>query len=317
MIRRSGWLDVELRHLIALQAVGRNGSFRQAANDLGYVQSAVSQQVAFLERRLGVQLVHRPGGPRAVSLTVAGELVVAHSDDILRHLRMAEADLAAVGGGRAGVLRIGVFDHVAAGLLPTLVRTFARRWPALEMQASEVRTDAELLRALGDDQLDVAFADLPLAASRFSWSELFAEPYVLVVPAASPWAARRRQARREDLVGLELVRQRGCRHALRVESVLRARGLRPTVVRETHSIATVQALVGAGIGAAFLPRSVVNRDDTTIASIGLGRLVEPSRHALAWRADRSRSAAARALEDVVRAALADGHGARRRRGGAG
>src|SRR4026207_128981 len=71
-MKPDGWLGVELRHLAALQAVAREGSFGGAAVALGSSQSAVSQQIAALERIVGERLVERPGGPRPVSLTDAG-----------------------------------------------------------------------------------------------------------------------------------------------------------------------------------------------------------------------------------------------------
>src|SRR5579885_556907 len=95
------WLGVELRHLAALQALADTGSFGRAAEELGYTQSAVSQQIATLERRVGARLVERPGGPRPVSITEAGALLLRHADSILSRLQAAQADLQALQAGES------------------------------------------------------------------------------------------------------------------------------------------------------------------------------------------------------------------------
>ena len=87
------WLGVELRHLAALQALEDEGSFGRAADALGYTQSAVSQQIATLERIVGEQLVERPGGPRPVTLTEAGAAAAAPRRAIVARLQAAQADL--------------------------------------------------------------------------------------------------------------------------------------------------------------------------------------------------------------------------------
>lgn len=73
------WLGLDLRHLIALKAIADEGSFGKAAERLGYTQSAVSQQIATLERIVGLRLVERPGGPRPVSMTEAGRTLLRHA----------------------------------------------------------------------------------------------------------------------------------------------------------------------------------------------------------------------------------------------
>src|ERR671937_348312 len=94
------WAGLELRHLLALDAVAREGSFGRAAVALGYTQSAISQQIAALERIVGERLVERPGGPRPVSLTDAGELLLRHADAIVARgeLDLTFADLPLVDG---------------------------------------------------------------------------------------------------------------------------------------------------------------------------------------------------------------------------
>src|SRR3954470_20827277 len=115
------WLGVELRHLAALQAIAEEGSFGRAAKRLGYTQSAVSQQLATLERIVGEKLVERPGGPRPVALTEAGRLLLRHAEAIVARLQAAQADLQALRSGESGVLRVGTFQSVGARLLPEIM----------------------------------------------------------------------------------------------------------------------------------------------------------------------------------------------------
>src|SRR5918912_864150 len=148
------WLGIELRHLTALEAVGREGSFGRAAKSLGYTQSAVSQQIAALERIVGARLVDRPGGPRPVSLTGAGELLLRHAEAIVARLSAAQADMAALAEGEAGPLRVGIFQSVGARVLPELMRRFSEAWPLVEIQLTESASDSDLLAAVERGELD-------------------------------------------------------------------------------------------------------------------------------------------------------------------
>src|ERR1700751_5966664 len=114
----NGWVGVDLRHLAALEAVARTGSFGRAARELGYTQSAVSQQIAQLERIVGQRLFDRPGGPRPVEPTEAGLLLLRHADAIVGQLDAARADMAALAEGEAGTLRVGIYQSVGAPLPP-------------------------------------------------------------------------------------------------------------------------------------------------------------------------------------------------------
>src|SRR5881398_4231319 len=139
------WLGAELRHFLALEAVAREGSFGKAARKLGYTQSAVSQQIAALERIVGQRLIERPGGPKPVSLTEAGRLLLTHADAIAARVAAAQADLNALGEGEAGTLRVGVFQSVGQRILPELMRRFSTSWPKVDVSLTESADDTELL----------------------------------------------------------------------------------------------------------------------------------------------------------------------------
>ena len=186
------WLGLELRHLVALKAIAEEGTFGRAARRLGYTQSAISQQIAMLERIVGQKLIDRPGGPRPVSLTEAGELLLRHADAIAARLQAAQADLAALDAGDAGPLRIGTYQSVGAKVLPQLLREFSEQWPQVEITLQESADDGELIRLVERGELDLSFVVLPLDPGPYEAVELFRDPYVLVVPAGSPLADRGR-----------------------------------------------------------------------------------------------------------------------------
>src|SRR5919197_777555 len=171
------WLGIELRHLTALEAVAREGSFGRAAVALGYTQSAVSQQIAALERIVGARLVERPGGPRPVSPTDAGELLLRHAEAIVARLAAAQADLPALADGEAGILRVGIYQSVGQRILPELMRRYAAAWPRVEIALTESASDAELLALVERGELDMTFADLPLTEGPFEALELLRDPH--------------------------------------------------------------------------------------------------------------------------------------------
>src|SRR4029450_8225231 len=114
------WLGIELRPLAALAAVAEEASFRGAAARLGYTQSAISQQIATLERLVGAKLIERPGGPRAVSLTDTGRVGLRPAEAIIARRQAAQADVTAMTEGGAGALRVGAFQSAGSRILPEL-----------------------------------------------------------------------------------------------------------------------------------------------------------------------------------------------------
>lgn len=298
------WLGIDLRHLAALQAVAGEGSFHRAAGRLGYTQSAVSQQIAGLERIVGTSLVHRPGGPRPISLTEAGMLLLRHADAMLSRLRAAEADLGALASGEAGRLQVGTYQSVGRRILPTLMREFAVSRPLLEIRLIESATDLELLPLVESGELDLTFALLPLSDGPFEAVELLRDPYVLIAPAASPLAQG--VVNLSELADQPLIGFRQCRSLDTIETYLRSEGIEPRYVFRSDDNGTLQALVAADMGVAFVPRLTVEMGDDNIVVVDLEDRLPPRRIALAWHRDRYRSAAMDAFIEAVSAYCAAG-----------
>jgi molybdate transport repressor ModE-like protein len=294
------WLGVELRHLAALQAIADEGSFGRAAIRLGYTQSAVSQQIATLERIVGERLVERPGGPRPVALTEAGRLLLRHAEAIVARLQAAHADLAALSAGASGTLRVGTYQSVGRNILPSVMRRFGAAWPDVELKLTEMTTDDALVGLVERGDLDLTFADFRHWEGPFDELHLLDDPYVLLVQADSPLAHRKRPPTLAEIAELPLIGFRQCRSTGMVESHFREDGLDPTFVFRSDDNGTVQAMVGAGVGIALVPRLTVDPNDPSTVAIELGDLVPSRRISLVWHRDRYRSPAARAFSDVAR-----------------
>jgi DNA-binding transcriptional LysR family regulator len=299
------WLGLELRHLTALKAVAEHGSFGRAARALGYTQSAVSQQIATLERIVGARLIDRPGGPKPVSLTEAGRLLLGHAESITARLQAAHADLDALADGAAGPLRVGTYQSVGARLLPTILNRFVAEWPQVEISLQELGDDGALLSLVERGELDLTFTMLPLPPGPFAFVELMRDPYVLVVAEGSPLADRTRPPTPREIVDLPLIANRSCRSFEAGMQILRGTGREPRIVLRSDDNGTVQGLAASGMGVALVPRLTVDESDERVAVVELGDRFPDRVIGIAWHRDRHRSRAAEAFVDEARAVSAE------------
>lgn len=251
--RRDRWLGVEIRHLAALSAIVQEGSFRGAADSLGYVQSAISQQVAHLEELAGKRLIERSRGSAPVSLTPAGELLVDHVDAILTRFNAAQEEIAALADGRAGTLRVGAFQSVATRVFPHVIPTFRRTAPELRVVPTETQTDLPLLEMLEAGDIELAFCQTPVPDGPFESVELMRDPYVLLVATSSPLAEREEPPPLATIGAMPLIGFNLSRAQDRMVEMFRERDVEPAFVFRSDLNATVQALVAAGVGVAVVP----------------------------------------------------------------
>jgi DNA-binding transcriptional LysR family regulator len=298
------WLGVEVRHLAALAAVASEGSFSRAATRLGYTQSAVSQQIAMLERIVGEKLIERPGGPRAVSLTDAGSVLLRHAEAIVNRLDAARADISALRAGESGSLRVGTYQSIGARIVPEVMRRFLADWQGIELGLSEPGNDPALYDAIESGTLDLAFCSPPLPDGPFEALELMSEPYVLVVPAEHP-AALRGSASLDQLGDLGLIGSNSCSTSVVVENALREHGFQVEHAFRSDDNGTLQGLAAAGFGAALMPLLAVAPGDERVRVVRLEPPVPRRTIAVVWHRDRHRSPAARAFVEIAQSVSAD------------
>ena len=293
------WLGVEVRHLAALEAVARAGSFGRAASELGYTQSAISQQIAALERIVGERLVERPGGPRAISMTEAGSLLLRHAEAIVNRLNAARADMLALQAGETGSLRVGTYQSIGARVLPEVMRRFRAGFPKIELGLTEPTNDAELYAEIESGRLDLAFCSAPLPDGPFESVGLMADPYVLMLPAEHPSAAAASTSL-SDLADLALIGSSSCSSGLEAEQILRDAGHHVEYVFRSDDNGTLQGLVAAGFGAALVPLLAVTPGDERIAVLAIEPPVPDRVISVVWHRDRHRTPAARAFVEIAR-----------------
>jgi DNA-binding transcriptional LysR family regulator len=282
----NGWLGLEFRYFAALEAVVEEQSFGRAADRLGYTQSAVSQQIAALERIVGVRVVERSGGHRTVKLTDAGELLMRHAREIVAHVTAAQADLSAMSEGHGGVLRVGAFESVGARIVPPLLQRFRNSWPGVEVQLREEICDRDLQRRVAEGELDLAFSTLPPLDGPFEAAELLVDPYVLMVSAGSPLAKRARPPAAKELAALPLATFRQHSGALSEKDYLRAQGISASIAIQSDNNATIRGVVVRGMCAGLVPRLVVDPADPQTAMVELGDLLPPRVLGLVWHRER-------------------------------
>jgi DNA-binding transcriptional LysR family regulator len=263
---------LDVRRMRVLREVAARGSFSAAAEALSFTQSAVSQQVAALEREAGATLVER--GPRGIRLTDAGRALVAHADAILARIDAAEEELAAIAGLRGGRLRLASFQSAGATLVPRAVAEFRERHAGVELAMIEAEPE-EACEHLRSGEIDLAlvydFEPIPgMLEDELELTHLIEDPYDAILPREHP-LAERRVLRLADLAAepwIASTERCGCRQI--TERACQEAGFEPRVAFEADETLAAQALVAAGVGVTVLPR-------LALATVHPGVVVRPLR----------------------------------------
>jgi DNA-binding transcriptional LysR family regulator len=291
---------LDVRRMRVLREVAARGSFSAAADALSFTQSAISQQVAALEREVGTVLVER--NARGVRLTDAGEALVRHTDAILARLAEAEAELEAIAGLRGGRLRMAAFESGGATIMPHAIASFRSQHPGVELSLSLDEPEDSVVK-LKSGELDLALVfDAGLSRARDDGIErvpLLEDPLYLVLPPDHPLADRR-QIRLADLASdawIQGVPTCECNRLL--ARACENSGFEPRVAFESDDYTAVQGFVAAGVGVALIPQLGLTtiRDDIVVRS--LGRETPVRRVSAATLAGGYRSPATQAMLDIL------------------
>jgi molybdate transport repressor ModE-like protein len=275
---------LDARRLRVLAEVARCGSFSAAAATLEYTPSAVSQQVAALEREVGATLVER--GARGVVLTEPGRALVRHAERIVAGLEAAEAEVQALAGLRSGRLRLGWFATAGATLMPRAIAAFRARHPDVDLSLVEADPD-ECMARLRERELELALVyDFDLAPSLgddLEQVDLLADRLYVGLPRDHPLASKASVSLRElrEVPWVQGVRSGSTLEVL--PTACRAAGFEPRIAFRTDDHMTVQGLVAAGVGVGLIPTLTVPtaRADIAVRPITAPPMVRQVRAALA------------------------------------
>jgi DNA-binding transcriptional LysR family regulator len=302
---------LDVRRMRVLREVALKGSFSAAAESLSFTQSAVSQQIAALEREAGAVLVERSA--RGVRLTEAGEAVVRHAEGILSRISEAEAELEAIAGLRGGRLRLAAFESAAATVMPVAISRFAQDHPGVELSMTLLEPEEAVagLRA-GDIDLAVTFGGggpEDRGGDGLEHVHLLEDPMYLVLPPGHP-LARKRAVRLPDLAGEPWIGGApDCECNRLMSQACMRHGFEPRIAFETDDYAAVQGFVAAGVGVSLIAELGLRtiRDDIVVRPLGRDT---PVRQIFATALIGYRSPATLAMIEILRE-VGVSHAARR------
>lgn len=299
---------LDVRKLNALREIALRGSFSAAAEELHYSQSAISQQVAQLERQVGTLLIERGG--RGIRLTSAGRALVDHTNLILRHMTEAEAELEAITGQRQSALRLVTFGSAAATFMPPAIRRFRAEHPGTVVTMGMAESVAAM-SLVAHGEADIAVISRygsAVAADGIVVTDLLDDPMRVALPLEHR-LAERAEVSLADLSeeSWVLATTSGCADWEVFADACRVAGFEPRIAVRNDDYLAVQGFVAAGLGVALLPSLVavaaMARRDIAVRPLGVNAPVR--RIGAAVFAGAARSPSITAMLEALRGSASE------------
>jgi len=280
---------VQIEDLRRLLALAEYRQVTDAAAALRLSQPTLSRLLARAENELGTRLFERDAD--GVHPNPYGEVALAAARDITRRYDQLRADLAELLDPDTGTVRLAFLDSIATSLVPRILHDFRQQAPRVRVALSQ-EPGHEILRDLASGLSELALTS-PRPPGPHGWLPLQRQRLVLAVPRGHRLAARR-QVRLDEVTDEDFVTvPRGLGFRSLIDELLQAEGVRPRISFESTDLATIEGLVGAGLGLAILPEQLTGASGTTgivLAAAGAERVI-----GLTWRTDRPLSPAAARL----------------------
>ncbi len=284
---------MELRQIRYVLAVAEERSFSRAAVRLHLAQPSLSQQIAKLEKMLGVILFHRL--PQHVELTDAGQRFVQVAQGLVDQAEGLEREMRSYASGETGKLLVGSLPITGAYVLPRVIPDFTKRFPGVELQLIE-ETSSRLEQLLVRGKIDISLLTMPIADPNLEAIPAIHEEIFLSVPPSHPLAgetevdlaalANQPFILLKEGQGFRQIALTLCEHA----------GFRPRIVFESSNIQTIQSLVASGMGLSFAPKMITLAPGSTTPPVYLRLSTRPKRTlVVAHRKDRHLSRPAEAF----------------------
>lgn len=288
--------DLSLQLLDQFVVLARTKNFTRAAEELHLSQSALSRAIQKLEDQLGQPLFERK--PREVVLTELGELLLQRAKHILQLMEDTFSELSEA--GRRGRIRLGAIPTIAPYFLPSLLSSFAKKYPDIAVIVQEDTTE-NLIKRCHHGEIDLAILALPLLAKNLEVEALFEEELLLVVPVGHPLAASKTLPI-DAVEGFPFVMLNEA-HCLtdNIATFCRRKAVQPVTVERTSQLATVQELVSLNHGVSIVP-DMARKIDTSEQRVYRSFTGEKPRRTVAmmWNAQRFQSKAVNALMEHLR-----------------
>jgi len=288
--------DLSLQLLDQFVVLARTKNFTRAAEELHLSQSALSRAIQKLEDQLGQPLFERK--PREVVLTELGELLLQRAKHILQLMEDTFSELSEA--GRRGRIRLGAIPTIAPYFLPSLLSSFAKKYPDIAIIVQEDTTE-NLIKRCHHGEIDLAILALPLLAKNLEVESLFEEELLLVVPVGHPLAASKTLPI-DAVEGFPFVMLNEA-HCLtdNIATFCRRKAVQPVTVERTSQLATVQELVSLNHGVSIVP-DMARKIDTSEQRVYRSFTGEKPRRTVAmmWNAQRFQSKAVKTLMEHLR-----------------